>query len=127
MDKDEMNLQRAKISEKLGHSRISVTPAYYGSFPRDNTPDSPDRTKVAVEGSVGKIPAERVKEIPDSRLDDCIRLTSELMGVRAFIDPHATHALWEFHSSRHSTAWLTPGANNIAALESAANHFNSAV
>lgn len=127
MEKDEMNLRRAKASEKLGHSRISVTCAYYGSFPRDNTPDSPDRTKVVVEGSVGKIPAERVKEIPDARLDDCIRLTSELMGVRAFIDPHATHALWEFHSSRFGTGWVTPGPNNIAALEAAANHFNSAV
>lgn len=126
MDKDEMNLQRAKVSEKLGHSRVSVTPAYYGSFPRDNTPDSPDRTKIAVESSVGKIPASFVKEIPEDRLDDCIRLSSELMSVRAFIEPRATHALWEYHSSRHNTAWLTPGPSNIAALESAANHFNAA-
>lgn len=127
MEKDEMNLQRAKVSEKLGHSRLSITPAYYGSFPRDNTPDSPDRTKLAVEGSVKKIPADRVKDIPDERLDDCIRLTSELMSVRAFIDPRSTHALWEFHSGRHNTEWLTPGANNIAALESAANHFQAAM
>jgi integrase len=127
MDKDVMNLQRAKVSEKLGHSRLSITPAYYGSFPRDNTPDSPDRTKTIVESSVGRIPADRVKEIPDQRLNDCILLTSELMSVRAFIDPRSTHALWEFHSSRHNTEWLTPGASNIAALESAANHFHAAM
>lgn len=125
MDKDEMNLQRAKVSEKLGHSRPSITTAYYGSFPRDNTPDSPDRTKVLMEGSIAKIPADRFKDIPDERVDDCIRLTAELMGARAFIEPRATHALWEYHSSRHNTAWLTPGADNIAALASAANHFAS--
>lgn len=125
MDKDELNLKRAKVSEKLGHSRVSITPAYYGSFPRDNTPDSPDRTKVLMEGSIVKIPADRLKDIPDDRLNDCIQLTAELMGARAFIEPRATHALWEYHSSRHNTAWLTPGANNIAALESAANHFAS--
>lgn len=127
MAKDEMNLRRAKVSEKLGHSRLSITPAYYGSFPRDNTPDSPDRTKIVVESSVGKIPAERVKEIPDDRLDDCIRLTAELMTVRAFIEPRTVHALWEYHSSRHGTEWLSPGPNNIAALESAANHFNASM
>lgn len=127
MDKDEINLQRARVSEKLGHSRVSVTPAYYGSFPRDNTPDSPDRTKIAVEGAVARIPTDRIKEIPDGRLDDCIHLTAELMASRAFIEPRATHALWEYHSSRHNSAWLTPGPNNIAALESAANHFNASV
>lgn len=127
MDKDELNLQRARVSEKLGHSRVSVTPAYYGSFPRDNTPDSPDRTKVAVEAAVARIPADRIKEIPDGRLDDCIHLTAELMTSRAFIEPRATHALWEYHSSRHNSAWLTLGPDNIAALESAANHFNAAV
>lgn len=125
MEKDELNLKRAKVSEKLGHSRVSITPAYFGSFPRDNTPDSPDRTKVLIEGSIMKIPADRFKDISDDRLNDCIRLTAELMGARAFIEPRATHALWEYHSSRHNTAWLTPGANNIAALESAANHFAS--
>lgn len=125
MEKDEMNLQRAKVSEKLGHSRVSITPAYVGSYPRDNTPDSPDRTKIVIEGSVAKIPADRVKDIPDERLDDCIRLTSELMAVRAFIEPRITHALWEYVSSRHGTEWLTPGVNNIAALESAATHFTA--
>jgi site-specific recombinase XerC len=126
MDKDEMNLQRARVSEKLGHSRLSITPAYYGSFPRDNTADSPDRSKFVVESAIQKIPVERMVEIPDDRLSDCIQLTSELMAVRAFIDPRATHALWEYHSCRHNTPWLTPGHSNIAALEAAATHFSLA-
>ena len=127
MEKDEMNLQRAKVSEKLGHSRISVTPAYYGSFGRNNTADSPDRTKVAVEGAVRNIPAELIKEIRSDRLDDCARLTLELMAVRAYIEPRATQALWEYISSRHNTEWLSLGENNISSLEAAANHFASVI
>lgn len=126
MEKDELNLERAKVSEKLGHSRVSVTPAYYGSFGRNNTPDSPDRTKIAVEGAVSKIPVAKLREIPEGRLDDCIRLNGELMSVRAFVDPRATHALWEYISSRHGTDWLTLGEHNIASLEAAANHFAAA-
>lgn len=125
MDKDEMSLQRARVSEKLGHSRVSITPAYYGTFGRDNTPDSPDRTKLAVEGAVAKIPGHKLREIPSERLNDCIRLSAELMSVRAFVDPRVTHALWEYISSRHNTDWLTLGDQNIAALEAAANHFAS--
>jgi site-specific recombinase XerC len=127
MEKDEMNLQRARVSESLGHSRLSVTPAYYGSFGRDNTPDAPDRTKVAIETAVPKIPASSVKDIPPHRLNDCIRLTTELMTASAFVEPRITQALWEFHSSRHNTDWLEPGPQNVAALEAAANHFANAV
>ncbi len=126
MPKEDINLKRVQVSELLGHSRKSVTSAYYGSFGRDNTPDSPDRTKIAVEGAVSKIPAASLRDIPSERIDDCIRLSGELMSVRAFIDPRATHALWEHISSRHGTAWLTPGLRNIAALEAAANYFNGA-
>ena len=99
---------------------------YYGSFPRDNTADSPDRSKRVVESAIQKIPVDRIVEIPDDRLGDCIQLTSELMAVRAFIDPRATHALWEYHSCRHNTPWLPPGSSNIAALEAAATHFSLA-
>jgi site-specific recombinase XerD len=123
MEKDELNLQRAKVSELLGHSRISITPAYYGTFGRDQVPDSPDRTKEAIAKAVPFIPAERLKDIPPSRMGDCARLTAELLALRAYVEPRVTQALWEYHSSRHNADWLTPAAQNVAALEAAALHF----
>jgi integrase len=123
MEKDELNLQRAKVSESLGHSRLSITPAYYGSFGRSSKPDSPDRTKLAIDAARPAIPVEKVRDIPPERMKDCILLTTELMTAHVLVDPRITQALWEHHSSRHCTDWLTPGKNNLAALEAAANHF----
>ena len=127
MPKEDLNLKRLKVSELLGHSRISITAAYYGSFGRDTTPDSPDRTSLAIETAIALIPAEKLMDIPDERIDDCMRLMAELMMVRAYVEPRVAHALWAYHSSRHCTDWLAPGARNVAALEAAANHFSAAV
>lgn len=123
MSPEDLDLKRLQVSELLGHSRKSITSAYYGTFGRNNTADPADRTKLAVEAGVAAIPSDRIREIPAERADDCLRLTAELMAVRAYVDPRLAQALWEHHSSRHATAWLPPGATNIAALEAAANHF----
>lgn len=127
MSKEDLDLKRVQVSELLGHSRKSVTGAYYGSFGRDDSPDSPDRTKLAIAAAVPAIPAQKLKEVPKERMNDCIRLTAELITASACVDPSVTQALWEHHSSRHCTEWLAPGPNNIAALEAAANHFASAL
>lgn len=126
MPKEDLDLKRAQVSELLGHSRISITSAYYGTFGRDNTPDLPDRTKLAIEAALLMIPPAKLKKVPGSRLHDCMRLTKELMAIDACSDARVVHALWEYHSSRHCTDWLAPGEQNVAALEAAANHIAGA-
>ncbi|MFC5550193.1 phage integrase N-terminal domain-containing protein [Massilia aerilata] len=123
MAKDDLDLKREQVSELLGHSRKSITSAYFGSFDRNSKPDAADRTKLAIEAAVAALPAEKITDIPPERMDDCMRLTTELTTVRAYVEPRITQALWEHHSSRHCTPWLRPGESNIAALEAAANHF----
>ena len=125
MERDELNLRRAKVSELLGHSRVGVTTAYYGSFGRAGETDSPDRARNAIQAGIEKIPPAKIKDVPQCRLNDCLLLTAELMSVKAFVDPRSIQALWEHHSSRHNTDWLSLGVQNIAALEAAANHFAS--
>lgn len=127
MPKEDLDLKRLKVSELLGHSRISITSAYYGSFGRDTNPDSPDRTRLAIVAAIPTIPSEKLTNIPHERMDDCMRLAVELMKVDVYVEPRVVHALWEYHSSRHCTDWLAPGALNIAALEAAANQFAVAV
>lgn len=121
--KEDLDVKREQVSELLGHSRKSITSAYFGSFDRNSKADSPDRTKLAIEAAVAALPAEKIKDIPPERMDDCMRLTTELTTVRAYVEPRITQALWEHHSSRHCTPWLRPGESNVAALEAAANHF----
>lgn len=127
MPREDLDLKRVQVSELLGHSRKSVTSAYYGSFGRDDTPDSADRTKLAVDAGARAITIDKLKDVPQDRVDDCMRLAAELVRVNAYVDVRAVHAFWEHHSSRHCTPWLAPGAHNVAALEAAANHFAGAV
>ena len=126
MPTEDRDLKRVQVSELLGHSRMSVTGAYYGSFGRNDTPDSPDRTKLAIDAGVRAIPREKLTDVPEERIQDCMRLTHELAFVKAYVDARAVHALWEHHSGRHCTSWLALGEMNVAALEAAANHFAGA-
>lgn len=125
MAKVDLDLKRVQVSEQLGHARKSITTAYLGSFGRQTDSDSPDRTRRAIAAAVSAIPPENLKEVPQERMNDCIRLSAELMAARAYVEPSVTQALWEHHSSRHCTAWLAPGLDNLAALEAAANHFTA--
>lgn len=127
MPKEDLDLKRAQVSELLGHSRISITASYYGSFDRDVAPNSPERTRAAIDAAAAVIAPAKIKDIPPGRMDDCIQLTCELMKSGAYAEPRLTQALWEHHSSRHCTDWLAPGPSNIAALEAAANHFANAM
>lgn len=123
MARDDLNLKREQVSELLGHSRKSITSAYFGAFDRHARPDTPDRTKVAIEAAAAVLPPEWIKDIPAERMADCILLTTELMAAGAYVEPRISQALWEHHSGRHCAEWLAIGPNNIAALEAAANHF----
>jgi integrase len=120
-DKAEMSLKRSKVSENLGHSRISITGAYYGSFGRNATLDGPDRAKINIEKALTALSRQDLPRIPDERRADCVRLVSEIMQIGILDDPHKIQVLWERHSRRHGTEWLTPPeVSCIAALEESA-------
>lgn len=127
MLKEDLDVKRAQVSELLGHSRVAITGAYYGTFGRNNAPDSEDRTKLAIEAAKSSVPQSVFKDIPVERIEDCLRLTAELMKAGAYVEPRLTQVLWEDHSRRHCVEWLVPGTNNIAALETAANMLSRSV
>ena len=124
MERDDLDLSREQVSEQLGHSRKSVTTAYYGSFGRETQLDSPDRTKHAIEAGFATIPADRLRAIPQERLGDCTHLLAELMAIGVYDDPRKVEILWKKHSRRHAVEWLAPAAgSNLASLEAAALSF----
>lgn len=124
MEREDLDLSREQVSEQLGHSRKSVTTAYYGSFGRETELDSPDRTKHAIEAGFATIPVERLRAIPQERLGDCTHLLAELMAIGVYDDPRKVQILWKKHSSRHAVEWLAPATgSNLASLEAAALSF----
>jgi integrase len=124
MARDDLDLTRVQVSEQLGHSRKSVTTAYYGSFGRETELDLPDRARHAIEAGFATIHADRLRAIPQERLGDCTHLLAELMAIGVYDDPRKVQILWNKHSSRHAVEWLVPAAgSNLASLEAAALSF----
>jgi integrase len=121
MPRDDLNVLRSQVSEQLGHSRISVTGAYYGSFGREKAVEGAGRKAAIISACMDAIKIENIASIPNERLVDCMRLSNELMTIQVFGYARKAHVLWEHHSRRHATAWLTPSdESNLAALEAAA-------
>lgn len=117
----EIEVARLQTSEALGHSRTSVTNAYYGSFGRDGAPDGPGRAKKIFEACFATIPLEKVKPIAEERLQHCLMLGLELARINVYGDPQKVQLLWENHSRRYATDWIAPGDEpNLASLEVAA-------
>lgn len=119
MAKDELDLRRAQVSEKLGHSRISVTGAYYGSFGRNFSPVAANHTKHVIEEAVSQS-TQMLTRVPLEREDDCFYLMRELQREGVYITLQQVHLLWEIHSARFAEKWVAPRAQNMAALEAAA-------
>ena len=118
-DRDVIRLQ---LSESLGHSRLSVTGAYWGSFGRDKTPDAPDTVKLEIEAGLDFISANDLKPISPERNIDCACLSAELTAIGVFADPRKIQYLWEDHSRRNAVEWVSLSPkSNLAALKAAAS------
>jgi hypothetical protein len=122
MSRGDSDVARLQISESLGHSRLSVTSAYLGSFGRDYEPDTPDRVVKLIGAGMEAITIGPETKIPSERVIDCMRLSNDLIAAGVYgTDARKIHVLWERHSGRHAAAWLKPSdGSNIAALEVAA-------
>jgi integrase len=121
MPREDLDLTRLQVSELLGHSRKSITGAYYGSFGRETTLDGPRRAKEVIEPCLATIAADQLRAIADDRLTQCVCLNAELMAIQIYDDPRKVQVLWEHHSRRHGVDWIPPtSGSNLAALEAAA-------
>lgn len=123
MDKADLDIIRAQVSEKLGHSRISVTVAYYGSFGRNATRDEADRCKTTIERALQHCHAGMIKPVPEDRADDCAKLVKEMEGIGVEMTLRQAQLLWEIHSLRYGRYWVPVGDGNAEAMEAAANTF----
>ena len=121
MPREDLDLTRLQVSELLGHSRKSITGAYYGSFGRETKLDTPGRAKEAIDACFATIRPDQMRPIANDRLTQCVCLNAELMAIQVYDDPRKVQFLWEHHSRRHGLEWIPPtSGSNLAALEAAA-------
>lgn len=120
MAREDLNVIRAQQSENLGHSRIPITGAYYGSFGRETVPDSPDRRRLNIEHALQYCRPGVTKPVPEERIADCTNLVVEMEKIGVEMTPRQAQLLWEIHSQRHARYWTSLHKNNGAAIEAAA-------
>ena len=123
MQSDDRDVLREKVSELLGHSRKSITSAYYGSFPRASQENNTTHAKIHIDNCVDALRKQTLSSISSERIDDCIYLMRELELIDVSVGMRETHKLWKLHSERNGVEWMNPLRENIAAMEAAAIHF----
>src|SRR5476649_2663156 len=117
MDKESLDVTRAQISEQLGHSRIDVTASYYGSFGRHAKPDEVDRCKTNIEKGLRATATMQLKPVPPERMVDCLQMIGELDAIDVGATPKQIHFLWQAHSARFASEWVSLQAGNAEAIE----------
>jgi site-specific recombinase XerD len=121
MPKGDRDVIQLKVSESLGHSRLSVTGAYVGSYGRDTTPDASDVLKYEIQAGLDSINEDQLKDISEDRNVDCACLSSELTAIKIYADPRKIQFLWEDHSRRNAVEWVSLNSkSNLPALKVAA-------
>jgi integrase len=118
MSKDDVDLKRAQVSEQLGHSRISVTSAYYGSFGRNVTPDEVNRCRDNIESGLKNCHAGVTVPVPEERKADCLAIIAELDNLGVELSLRQAHMVWSINSrNRHASDWVKPELGIAEAIE----------
>lgn len=117
MDRDDLNVKRAQISEQLGHSRISVTASYYGSFGREVKVEEVNRCKNNIEAGLKTLAGASLQPVGPERMADCQQIVNELDALDIAITTRQAQHLWMNHSARHATTWAKPRTGNAEAIE----------
>lgn len=122
MPRAELEKKMRATSELLGHSRLSVTTAYFGKLGRDVPLDPPGRSKAVIEECLSNLAFDKTTGVPEERLLDCMKLSNEMIGMGIYgADVRQINILWAHHSRRHACDWLPPSeTSNQPALEAAA-------
>lgn len=108
VSKDELDLKRAQVSENLGHSRLSVTGAYYGSFSKLPKIDK-QKVKQAIEDCVAGIrESGNTEPLSEDLRADCKLIMSVAADYDVPVSLTEVQTMWRRYSQRHGVAWVSP-------------------
>jgi hypothetical protein len=125
---ENLDVKRVQVSEALGHSRLEITSAYYGSM-RSATPAiSSQELAELVQNAAARLTQGSIKMPLDVEIHaDCIAIMQELILHHIYLNPLQIYALWRSHSSRMAAEWVKPQGGIKQAIEAAARQVLKAV
>lgn len=121
MDKGDLTVMKQQVSEALGHSRETITGAYYGTLSRFNADQNQHFFQESMALGVEAMARRGPLPLPPSELlVDCTKIlaVASKNGVEILISQ--AYELWLVHSTRHGTRWMPGDTATPAALAVAA-------
>lgn len=118
MAKSDLDVKRAQISEQLGHSRISITRAYYGTFGRHVMLDDVNRCRDNIESGLKHCGTVVMVPVPEERKADCLGIISDLENIGVGLTLRQAYMFWAINSrNRHARDWVKPECGIAEAIE----------
>jgi hypothetical protein len=118
---EDLDVKRVQVSEALGHSRLEITSAYYGSL-RSAGPAISSQELAELVQNAARFMTEGNVTVPRD-LDiyaDCNVIIQELNLHQIYLNLPQVYALWRNHSSRMAAEWVKPQGGIKQAIEAAA-------
>lgn len=108
VNKEELDRKRARVSENLGHSRISITGAYYGSFSKLPRIEK-EKVKQAIENCVAGIrESGNAEPLLEDLRADCKSIMSVVSDYDVPVSLSEVQTMWRRYSQRHGVGWVSP-------------------
>lgn len=118
---DDLKVRRLQVSEALGHSRDSITSAYFGKKPRAMWENDRERfQKIIADGLIHLKATGYVSPPPADRVQVCLGLVEMAMLDEIELLPSQVHGLWKKFSQRFGVEWVKPETGIREAMEVAA-------
>ncbi len=107
LNKDDLRVAKMVVSEKLGHSRESVTGAYYGSFGRTKVFAEQDHYRRVVQSGIQYLTENNLIEDADPAVaNDCRQFALKLLDCDIAVSLRQVQTLWRMYSNRFGSQWV---------------------
>lgn len=118
---EELDVKRVQVSEALGHSRLEITSAYYGSLRSAGPAISSQELSKLIQNAAALMTEENLSAPLDMGIyADCNAIVQELNLHQIYLNLPQVYALWRNHSSRMAVEWVKPQGGIKQAIEAAA-------
>jgi len=116
MPKDDLDIKRAQVSEELGHSRTSITSAYYGSIKKTAVSEHDKALQEVIDFGFERMSKGGMVTMTEEHLDDCLKIVRELSQAGVEVRTVEAYNAWKKHSERHASVWLDPNKGIVQGI-----------
>lgn len=120
MPKPDMKVRLTRLSEALGHHRVEVMSAYYGTFGTKATLDHADRCMKTIDQAIAILSTEELAPVGADHRADCVFIRNILEVLKVEIPLKQVQHLWQIYSARNGVAWVKPEKEIDVCIESSA-------